>query len=302
MSETYKSGYISVVGKTNAGKSSLVNVLVGQKVSIVTPKSQTTRNNILGIMNGENYQYIFIDTPGIHNTKSHLDKYMMKSVRSAMDGVDLLLYVIDGTKNFYEEEIEYISGLTEKTENVIVVVTKIDKTKPDQLYPNLAKLNSVKGVKDIVCVSSVTKKNIDELLKVIDKYMPESDSKEFIYEDDMFTDKSVRFLVAEIIREKVLLRLNEEIPHGVAVEIKKFEEKDNITDILVDLICERQAHKTIIIGKQGQTLKWIGEQARKDIEDLLDKKVMLRIWVRDRKNWRNDTNFLNEIGYSSEEI
>lgn len=298
----YKCGYIGVVGKTNAGKSSLINALIGQKVSIVTPKTQTTRNNVLGILTGEDYQYIFVDTPGIHKTKSHLDKYMMKSIRSAIDGVDLILYVVDGAKDIPSDEIDYIGNLVDKVDNLIVVLSKSDKTTKEIMFPNLSKLSEIKAVKEIVPMSSVTKKNLDTLMECIAKYMPTSETKNFIYDEDLYTDKSIRFLVAEIIREKALLRLDQEVPHGIAIDIKVFEEKEHITKIMVDLICERPQHKTIIIGKQGQTLKWIGENARKDIENLLDTKVMLDIWVRDKKDWRNNTNFLNEIGYSTEEI
>ena len=300
--KTYKCGYIGVVGKTNAGKSSLINALIGQKVSIVTPKTQTTRNNVLGILTGEDYQYIFVDTPGIHKTKSHLDKYMMKSIRSAIDGVDLLLYVVDGAKEIPSEEVDYIRGLVDKIENVIVVLSKSDKATKEVMFPNLSKLSEIKEIKEIVPMSSVTKKNLDTLMECIAKYMPKSETKNFIYDEDLYTDKSIRFLVSEIIREKALLRLDQEVPHGIAIDIKVFEEKEHITKIMVDLICERPQHKNIIIGKQGQTLKWIGENARKDIEKLLDTKVMLDIWVRDKKDWRNNTNFLNEIGYSTEEI
>ena len=300
--KTYKCGYIGVVGKTNAGKSSLINALIGQKVSIVTPKTQTTRNNVLGILTGEDYQYIFVDTPGIHKTKSHLDKYMMKSIRSAIDGVDLLLYVVDGAKEIPSEEVDYIRGLVDKIENVIVVLSKSDKATKEVMFTNLSKLSEIKEIKEIVPMSSVTKKNLDTLMECIAKYMPKSEKKNFIYDEDLYTDKSIRFLVSEIIREKALLRLDQEVPHGIAIDIKVFEEKEHITKIMVDLICERPQHKNIIIGKQGQTLKWIGENARKDIEKLLDTKVMLDIWVRDKKDWRNNTNFLNEIGYSTEEI
>ena len=299
---SFYSGYVSIIGKTNAGKSSLINGLVGEKVAIVTPKTQTTRNNIIGIMNGEDYQVVFVDTPGIHKTRSHLDKYMMKNVRSAIDGVDLILYLIDGDKGSDEEELKYISSISEKESNVIVVITKIDKARFEKTYPLIEKIQSIKGVKDIVCLSNVTRQNYDYLMKVIKENLTEYEEKTLIYDEDLYTDKSIRFLVAEIIREKALLLLNEEVPHGIAIDIKDFKETDRLATIYVDIICERSAHKNIIIGKGGNIIKKIGEQSRQDIERLLDKKVMLNLWVRDKKNWRNNLNFLNDVGYSSEEI
>lgn len=299
---SFYSGYVSIIGKTNAGKSSLINGLVGEKVAIVTPKTQTTRNNIIGIMNGEDYQVVFVDTPGIHKTRSHLDKYMMKNVRSAIDGVDLILYLIDGDKGSDEEELKYISSISEKESNVIVVITKIDKARFEKTYPLIEKIQSIKGVKDIVCLSNVTRQNYDYLMNVIKENLTEYEEKTLIYDEDLYTDKSIRFLVAEIIREKALLLLNEEVPHGIAIDIKDFKETERLATIYVDIICERSAHKNIIIGKGGNIIKKIGEQSRQDIERLLDKKVMLNLWVRDKKNWRNNLNFLNDVGYSSEEI
>lgn len=299
---SFYSGYISIIGKTNAGKSSLMNGLVGSKVAIVTPKTQTTRNNIIGIMNGEDYQFVFVDTPGIHQTKSHLDKYMMKSVRSASYGVDLILYLIDGTKPAQDEEINYIKSLCEKDCQVIAVITKIDRAKFEKVYPLIDKIRTVDKIVDIVCLSNVTKQNYDVLIDTIKKYIPCYDEKTLIYDEDLYTDKSVKFLVSEIIREKALLLLNEEVPHGIAIDIREFKETEKLATIYVDIICERTSHKNIIIGKGGSIIKKIGEQSRIDIEKLLDKKVMLNLWVRDKKNWRNNLNFLNDVGYSSEEI
>ena len=227
---------------------------------------------------------------------------MMKNVRSAIDGVDLILYLIDGDKGSDEEELKYISSISEKESNVIVVITKIDKARFEKTYPLIEKIQSIKGVKDIVCLSNVTRQNYDYLMKVIKENLTEYEEKTLIYDEDLYTDKSIRFLVAEIIREKALLLLNEEVPHGIAIDIKDFKETDRLATIYVDIICERSAHKNIIIGKGGNIIKKIGEQSRQDIERLLDKKVMLNLWVRDKKNWRNNLNFLNDVGYSSEEI
>lgn len=290
----YRCGYISVVGRPNAGKSSFINSMVGQKVAIVSPKAQTTRNNILGIYNDGKNQFIFVDTPGIHKAKNNLDKFMMKNVRASIEDVDLILYAIDGTKPFDNEELDYIDNLTNKG-NVVVLVTKIDISNKNKLFAELVKLNNLK-IKDILCIDSKTKKGFDEVLKVLEKHIPESEEKNFIYEEDDYTDKSVRFIVGEIIREKTLLFLNDEIPHGIAIDVRSFEEADKFIEIFADIYCARANHKEIIIGKGGQTLRKIGENARKEIEDLLQEKVVLKLWVRDKKDWQNNQNFLNDIG------
>ena len=228
----YRCGYISVVGRPNAGKSSFINSMVGQKVAIVSPKAQTTRNNILGIYNDGKNQFIFVDTPGIHKAKNNLDKFMMKNVRASIEDVDLILYAIDGTKPFDNEELDYIDNLTNKG-NVIVLVTKIDIANKNKLFAELVKLNNLK-IKDILCIDSKTKKGFDEVLKVLEKYIPESEEKNFVYEEDDYTDKSVRFIVGEIIREKTLLFLNDEIPHGIAIDVRSFEETDKFIEIFAD--------------------------------------------------------------------
>lgn len=290
----YRCGYISVVGRPNAGKSSFINAIVGQKVAIVSPKAQTTRNNILGIYNDGENQFIFVDTPGIHKTKNNLDKFMMKNVRSSLEDVDLILYAIDGTKVFENEELDYINSICEKGK-VCILVTKLDIANKNKLFVELSKLNNLK-VEDIVCVDSKSKKGFDQILNILKKHIPESEEKNFIYDEDDYTDKSIRFIVGEIIREKTLLFLNAEIPHGIAIDIRSFEEKNKYVEIFADIYCARANHKEIIIGKGGQTLRKIGENARKDIEELLQQKVVLKLWVRDKKDWQNNQNFLNDIG------
>lgn len=290
----YRCGYISVVGRPNAGKSSFINSIVGQKVAIVSPKAQTTRNNILGIYNDGENQFIFVDTPGIHKAKNNLDKFMMKNVRSSLEDVDVILYAIDGTKTFEEDELDYIRSICKKGD-VIILVTKIDIANKKKLFEELVKLNALQ-VKDILCIDSKTKKGFDEVIKTIKTYIPESEEKNFIYEEDDYTDKSVRFIVGEIIREKTLLFLNNEIPHGIAIDVRSYEETQKYVEIFADIYCARANHKEIIIGKGGQTLRKIGENARKDIEELLQQKVVLKLWVRDKKDWQNNQNFLNDIG------
>ena len=296
----YQSGYISLVGRANAGKSSLINALIGEKVAIVSPKPQTTRNNIMGILTKENYQLVFVDTPGIHISKNALDKYMMKNVRNAIGGSDIIVYLIDGSKKLSDEEVDYIRNLVEKEYSVIVAITKVDLLNYEKVYPMLAKLSAVQGVKEIIPLSSLAKRNLDVLIRALLKLVPESDEKNFLYAEDEYTDKSVRFIVAEIIREKALYIYNEEIPHGIALEVIKFDEKENLVNIDVDIICERDSHKSIIIGKGGSYIKKLGEESRKEIESFLQKKVMLKLFVKLEKDWRNKPRNLTEFGYNND--
>ena len=249
----YKCGYVGVFGRPNAGKSTLVNALVGEQVAIVSAKPQTTRDNILGIVNKGNAQMILVDTPGIHHSKNQLDKVMMKNVRSAMAGVDVILYLIDGTFMPDQEEIEHIAHIKEEAEQenlpVLVVMTKKDKpcrnTHACDFY-----------------VSAMTGENLQKLEKKLISLLPASKEKNFVYDEDYFTDKSVRFLIAEKIREQALNILRKEVPHGICVVFEKFEEKPNIVVIEALVICEEERHKSIILGKGGETIKKIGQAAR----------------------------------------
>ena len=288
MNQTKKCGYIGVIGKTNAGKSTLVNTLVGEKVAIVTPKTQTTRSNILGILTEADAQLIFVDTPGIHKSRNHLDKAMMKSVRGAISAVDIILFIIDGTRKIDLSEIEYIKKLSEKP--LIVGVSKMDIARKENVVEILMHLGTIENIAAIVPLSSKENNNIDELKKEIINILPR---RPFEYNEDMFTDSTIRFMSEEIIREKAMLELKEELPHGVRVEITNFDEKDEkITYIDADLICEKDSHKGIILGKNGEKIKKIASDARSDIENLLGKKIMLKIWVKVIKNWRQNKNFM----------
>lgn len=277
----YSFGYVGVIGKTNAGKSSLVNALVGQKVAIVTNRPQTTRDNILGVLNGENYQVVLVDTPGVHRSKNKLDKKMMKNVRSAISGVDLILYLVDGTKTLDEEEKAYYEHLPQPK---MLIKTKLDK----------------KGLKNFNAdfeISSLNGTGLEELKNYIIDKMPKSETKNFPFEEDDYTDKSLRFIVAEEIRQNALNILEDEIPHGIAVEIERFDEKENITIIEAVLVVEEERHKGIVIGKGGKTLKIIGQKTREFAEELLGNKVLLKIFVKVDKDWRNSDNSLKKFGY-----
>lgn len=274
----YRCGYIGVFGRPNAGKSTLVNSLVGEQVAIVSSKPQTTRDNIIGIVNDEFSQMILVDTPGIHHSKNQLDKAMMKNVRSAMAGVDVILYLMDGSFAPDEEEIENLEHIKEQAreEGLRVLVVKTKKDKPCKNTHSCD-----------LYISSVTGEGLEELKGKLISYLPESEEKNFVYDEDYFTDKSVRFLVAEKIRETALNILKKEVPHGICVQIEKFEEKENLTIIEANLICEQERHKGIILGKGGETIKKIGQTAREYAEDLLDTKVFLKLFVKVDKDWRD---------------
>jgi GTP-binding protein Era len=295
-----KAGYIAVIGRTNVGKSTLINKIIGQKINIVSPKQQTTRNNILGIFTEEDSQLVFIDTPGIHKSINQLDKFMSKSIRAASEGSNVVVYVLDGTKPFEEEELKYIRDLTHKNDGdnqtvpVIVAISKLDISNKKKLMAEMMKLNDL-GVKEVIPISAEKGKNIDVLKEKITENLPQTEF--FLFPKDEITDKPISFLCAEMIREKVLRYTNQEIPHGVMCVVTTFKENEKIIEIGADIICEKDSHKAIIIGKGGSSLKRIGTSARIDIEKLIGKKVMLHLFVKVEKDWRNNPNFLKDLGY-----
>lgn len=266
-----KCGYVAVLGQPNAGKSSLVNCLVGEEVAVVSHRRQTTRNSILGIRTGKDYQILFLDTPGIHHSKNNLDRYMMKNVRSAIAGADVVLYLFDGSKKMEEEEIQYIDSLRQKTEKLLLVQTKADKKQEK---------HSVEALQ----ISVTNGKNIDKLLDEIVGLLPE---REPVFDEDMYTDKSLSFLICEKIRGLMLENIDKEIPHGTAVVVSQFEESDEVVKLDVDIICEREQHKGIIIGKGGSMLKKLGQSAREYVEQLMEKKCVIKLFVKVDKDWRD---------------
>lgn len=294
-----KSGFVAILGQPNVGKSTLLNSLLKEKVSIVSPKPQTTRNKILGIYNDEDCQIVFIDTPGIHNSQNKLDEFMNKSILVAKSDVDVVLYVIDGSKSITKNTIEILNKYTKNIQNIILVVNKIDKTNYEKLYPELAKCNQLENIKDVVPVSASKSKNLEELLKVIKSYLKDNIK---YFDQDIYTDQSIKTLVSELIREKALWLLQDELPHGIAVEITKFDEEKPIIEIDADIILEKSSHKPIVIGKNGSMLKNIGIKARNDIEKLLQKQVMLKLFVKIREDWRNSASTIKELGYNSKDL
>ena len=288
-----KAGYVSIIGRTNAGKSTLLNKLVGQKISIVSPKKQTTRENILGILTKDNVQIVFVDTPGIHKSKNALDKAMNKEVRTASEGVDAILYLIDITKKIDAEEISYLEKLIDKnseeidgkkvlTTPIYIVLSKTDAISMEKAYPEVQKLNKLENV-EILPISTFKNRNLDLLIDKIVSVLPEAEY--FLFEEDEITDKSLKFMVGEIIREKALYLLNEEIPHGIAVVVTSFDEENG--EISADIVCEKDSHKGIILGHRGEMIKKIGTNARKSIEYLLDQKINLKLFVRVERDWRS---------------
>lgn len=296
---SFKCGFVTILGKPNVGKSTLLNKLVGHKVSIVSPKPQTTRNVVTGILNGEDYQAVFLDTPGIHKSKNSLDKFMEKSIQKSLEGIDLIIYMLDGTKKFSSELLDEVKMYAGKDVPMLLLVSKIDDSTMEKLYPELAKLNSLQGIKEIIPISSFTGQNLDILKTNILKHLPDGPA---MYPMDISTDSTERFLASEIIREKSLWLLQQEIPHGIAVAIESFVEKENITKIDAIIYCEKQNHKRIIIGKNGEQLKKIAEESRKAIEKMLSGKVYLTLWVKVKERWRESDMLASNMGYNKKDL
>ena len=292
-----KSGFIAICGRPNAGKSTLMNCIIGEKVAIVSSKPQTTRTKILGVRTGEDYQLVLIDTPGIHKPLNKLGKRMEKYIYTATQDIDALLYVVDC--NIKDDELELekeaLAGLKTSDVPVILAINKIDTMEKLQLLPILDKLQELYNFSAIVPISAQNNENIDRLIDNLRETLPEGPK---FFPDDTLTDQPERQIVAEYIREKALRLLNREIPHGIAVEIEKMKEKENGSyEILAAIYCEKQSHKGIIIGKGGEKLKKIGTFARRDIEKFLNAKVYLELWVRVKEDWRNRENFITDIGF-----
>ncbi len=299
----FKTGYITIIGKPNAGKSTLTNKLVGFKVAITTPKPQTTRFNIKGIITNENSQMIFTDTPGIHTPKTKLGKYMMDGVKNATESVDVILYLVDASRPKIDTASEkMMNDLAITKTPIILVINKIDKIEKTRILEVIKLYNdyftSIGGTfKEIIPISVYKEDGLKELIENIEKYLPEGEK---IYSDDDITDMTERELVEEIIREKALNNLEEEVPHGIKVEVEKFKKRKNqkkeaVYDIEVNIICSKSSHKGIIIGKDGSMLKKIGTQSRIEIENMLEDKVNLKLWVKVRDDWQDNDLYLNNI-------
>lgn len=297
----FKSGFISLIGRPNVGKSTLMNSLIGEKIAIISSKPQTTRNKIQSILTEDDFQAIFIDTPGIHKPKSKLGNYMVKSAETTLNEVDIVMYLIEPFEKIKESDLSIIKKLENVKTPVFLIINKIDTVAPEEILKVIESYKSVYNFVEIIPISALKGKNKEDLLKTIKKYLPEGPK---FFPSDMITDQPERQIVAEIIREKSLHLLQEEIPHGIAVEVSSMKERNNkeIIDIQATIYCERDSHKGIIIGKQGYMLKKIGSNARYEIERLLGSKINLQIWIKVKKDWRDSDFLLKNFGYDSKQI
>lgn len=293
----FKSGFVSIVGRPNVGKSTLMNNVVGEKIAIMSDKPQTTRNTIQAVYTDEECQIVFLDTPGIHKPKNKLGEFMVKSATDAFKNVDLVLFVVDDSKKIGPGDRKIIEDLKGIKTPVILVLNKIDKLEEAELFELMHLYSKEEVFKEIVPISALKGRNVNELLKVIGKYLEEGPK---YFPDYMITDQPERVLVSELIREKVLHYLNDEVPHGVAVEVERMKSRNDkdIVDISAVIYCERDSHKGIIIGKNGRKLKGIGKSAREDMELLLGSKINLQLWVKVKENWRNLQNYISDFGYN----
>lgn len=289
------SGYVGVIGRANAGKSTLVNVLVGEKVAIVSPKPQTTRDAIMGVLTKPEYQIVFVDTPGLYKAGNALSQSMMKTTQTTARDVDLILFVHDGHGGVSDEDIELIKRYSSGDIPVLIAYTKIDIMPKERIPEDIKKLFEAGIECDVYPVSARKGTNIRKLEEAIAKMLPEG---ERVISEDIVSDKSAKFMVAEIMREKILLKYDKEIPHGVAIVVNTFEKGENgVYDINLDIICEKSNHKAILIGKQGKALKEVSSFARKDMEKFLGAKVFLTTYVKVKEDWRDRPALMRDYGY-----
>lgn len=294
----YKSGFVTLIGRPNVGKSTLMNHLIGQKIAITSKKPQTTRNRIQTVLTLGNAQIVFLDTPGIHKAKNKLGDYMVNVAERTLNEVDVILWLVEPTNYIGAGERHIIEQLQKTKTPVILVINKIDTVKREDVFAFIDTYRKEMDFQEIVPVSAMKGDNTEELVSCILKYLPYGDP---FYDEDTITDQPMRQIAAELVREKALRLLEEEIPHGIAVSIESMKQKGNICHIDATIICERESHKGIIIGKGGQMLKQIGSKARPDIEDLLGTKVNLQLWVKVKKDWRDSDFLLKNFGYNPKE-
>ena len=298
MTDNFKSGFATLIGRPNIGKSTLMNYLIGQKIAITSNKPQTTRNRIQTVLTTEEGQIIFVDTPGIHKAKNKLGEYMVNIAERTLNEVDVVLWLVEPTTFIGAGEKHIADQLRKVTTPVILVINKVDMVKKEDVLPAIAAYKDLYDFAEIVPVSARSGENTDELLKVIMKYLPFGPQ---FYDEDTITDQPERQIVAELIREKALHCLNEEIPHGIAVTIESMKKNRKVMHIDATIICERDSHKGIIIGKQGNMLKKIGSTARYEIEKMLGCQVNLKLWVKVKKDWRDSEYLMKNFGYREDE-
>ncbi|MBR7100276.1 MAG: GTPase Era [Clostridia bacterium] len=290
-----KSGYVAVIGKSNAGKSTLINVLVGEKVSIVSPKPQTTRDRILGVLTKEEYQIVFVDTPGLYKAHNNLSEMMMRTADTSAKGVDVILYVLDGHERVSEEDARLIAKYKKLDVPMLVAFTKTDIMPSEKIPERLLALSQMGVDTDMYPISARKGRGISALEKALVSLLPEGEK---CFEEDIVSDRSERFMISEIMREKILLKFDKEIPHGVAVVVHTFRLQENgVYEVSLDIVCEKPNHKSILIGKQGRAIKEVSSFARQDMEKFLGKKVFLTTYIKVKEDWRNRPSLMREFGY-----
>jgi GTP-binding protein Era len=293
-----KSGFVSLIGRPNVGKSTLLNTLINQKIAITSNKPQTTRNIIQGIYNEDGYQIVFVDTPGIHKPLNKLGKVLNKEAQSLTKDVDVVLFIVDAKDGIGAGDKKIIESLKGTNSPVILVLNKIDKMNDNEILKATTDYKDLYDFAEIVPISALQSNNVITLLNVIKKYL--TDNMRY-FDEDMITSSSLNFMVSEFVREEIFRMTEEEIPHSITCITSKYEEKKDIVNITVDIIVDRDSIKKIVIGKQGQLLKTVGIEARKDIQDLIGKKVYLELYVKTIKNWRDKEKYLNELGFNEKD-
>ncbi|EDP73954.1 GTP-binding protein Era, partial [Hydrogenivirga sp. 128-5-R1-1] len=297
MEDKFKAGFVALVGRPNVGKSTLLNNILGVKVSIVSPKPQTTRMRILGVKHDKDAQIIFLDTPGVQKGKDILTKTVVESAVSSMEEADLIAMIIDATKGWTKNDLQIVDNYLKKLDKpVILIINKVDKVPKELLLPLIEQSTKIYEFKEIVPISALKGVNLDRLTQVIKKYLPESPP---LFPENQITDLPLKFQIAEIIREKAFNILKEELPYSVAVEVENIQEGNNKKIIFIDAVIyvEKENHKKIVIGKKGQTIKKIGQLAREELEFLLGKKVYLNLWVKVKERWKENISILKDLGY-----
>ena len=292
----YKSGFVTIIGRPNVGKSTLLNQVIGEKISIISDKPQTTRNKIQMVYTGGDFQIVFLDTPGIQMPKNILGDYMLKISRSTLEEVDIVTFMVDDSMEIGKMDSYIIEELKNVSTPIVLLINKADKLDKEGILKLINKYASMNMFEDIIPISALNNDNIQSYVEALKKMIPEGPQ---YFPDDMITDQPERFIISEIIREKALVNLEDEIPHGIYVEIDKIVERPEkeIIDVFANIYCEKESHKGMVIGKQGKMLRTIGQQARVDIEHLLDTKVNLQVWVKVEKNWREKANKVKLFGY-----
>ena len=300
MEQKFKSGFVTLVGRPNVGKSTLMNRIIGQKIAITSNKPQTTRNRIQTVYHDDRGQIVFLDTPGIHKAKNKLGEFMVNAAESTFKEVDLVLWLVEATTYIGQGERHIAQELKKSSAPVILVMNKIDKVRKDELLECMNAYKDILDFAEMVPVSAQNGENVDDLIETMFSYLEEGPQ---FYDEDTVTDQPMRQIAAELIREKALRLLDDEIPHGIAVVIEQMKERPNgIIDIEASIVCERESHKGIIIGKGGSMLKKIGTVARREIENMMETKVNLQLWVKVRKEWRDSELYMKNYGYNQKDV